>query len=212
MQLVRLLSFILPVLISDISFIKFLTSFDNSLFSDRTIQERRDFLHDLKTEMPKGTKWADEVIESIEETVKNGGFDKARVEQWPEDKVLQRRYQMFEYGRQERGKADRLASWSYEKYRYYSHLCKGRSLVTGMKVTLPRKLDIDRNIDTDKYDFDTILLMENEINVAKKSMSEFKDSSAFRLSKESFKPKWAVKILRADLWKLIEDTNATKDG
>ncbi|KAG0277856.1 hypothetical protein BGZ96_002686 [Linnemannia gamsii] len=81
-----------------------------------------------------------------------------------------------------------------------------------MKVTLPRKLDIDRNIDTDKYDFDTILLMENEINVAKKSMSKFKDSSAFRLSKESFKPKWAVKILRADLWKLIEDTNATKDG
>ncbi|KAG9067627.1 hypothetical protein KI688_012412 [Linnemannia hyalina] len=174
--------------------------------------ERRDFLHDLKTEMPKGTKWADEVIESIEETVINGGFDEARVEQWPEDKVLQRRYQKFEYGRQERGKADRLASWSYEKYRYYLHLCKGRSLVTGMKVTLPRKLDIDRNIDTDKYDFDTILLMENEINVAKKSMSEFKDSSAFRLSKESFKPKWAVKILRADLWKLIEDTNATKDG
>ncbi|KAG9062235.1 hypothetical protein KI688_006567 [Linnemannia hyalina] len=174
--------------------------------------ERRDFLHDLKTEMPKGTKWADEVIESIEETVINGGFDKARVEQWPEDKVLQRRYQKLEYGRQERGKADRLASWSYEKYRYYLHLCKGRSLVTGMKVTLPRKLDIDRNIDTDKYDFDTILLMENEINVAKKSMSEFKDSSAFRLSKESFKPKWAVKILRADLWKLIEDTNAMKDG
>ncbi|OAQ23130.1 hypothetical protein K457DRAFT_130795 [Linnemannia elongata AG-77] len=184
----------------------------NCLFSDRTIQERRDFLHDLKTEMPKGTKWADEVIEIIEETVINGGFDKARVEQWPEDKVLQRRYQMFEYDRQERGKADRLASWSYEKYRYYLHLCKGRSLVTGMKVTLPRKLDIDRNIDTDKYDFDTILLMENEINVAKKSMSEFKDSSAFSLSKESFKPKWTVKILRADLWKLIEDTNATKDG
>jgi hypothetical protein len=81
-----------------------------------------------------------------------------------------------------------------------------------MKVTLPRKLDIDRNIDTDKYDFDTILLMENEINVAKKNMSEFKDSSAFSLSKESFRPKWAVKILRTDLWKLIEDTNATKDG
>jgi hypothetical protein len=114
MQLVSLLSFILPVLISNISFIKFLTSFDDSLLSDRTIQERRDFLHDLKTEMPKGTKWADELIENIEETVINGGFDKARVEQWPEDKVLQRDYQKFEYGRQESGKADRLASWSYE--------------------------------------------------------------------------------------------------
>ncbi|KAF9159109.1 hypothetical protein BGX20_003103, partial [Mortierella sp. AD010] len=84
----------------------------NSLFSDRTIQERRDFLHDLEAEMPEGTKWADEVIESIEKTVTNGGFDKAEVEQWPGDRVQQRNYQMFENSRKKNGNADRLVSWS----------------------------------------------------------------------------------------------------
>ncbi|KAF9574691.1 hypothetical protein EC968_005695 [Mortierella alpina] len=68
-----------------------------------------------------------------------------------------------------------------------------------MKASLTGRQDIDRNINTDKYDFDTILLMESEINMAKKNIPEFKDPSAFNLSKESFKPKWAVKILRADL-------------
>lgn len=161
-------------------------------------------------EMPEGAKWADKVLDILETIVKNGGFDEAEVKQWPRDIDMEKKFRHFMSQRKRAGKEDRIVSWSYEKHRYYLHLCQGRSLITGMNPR--RKLDIDRTINTDIYDFDTILLMETEINMAKLNMSEFKDPSIFNFSKASFKPKWAVQILRADIWKLIDDAEPLKDG
>ncbi|KAI8601175.1 hypothetical protein EDD21DRAFT_114272 [Dissophora ornata] len=160
--------------------------------------------------MVEGTKWADKILDSLETMVNCGGFDEAEVKRRPRDIDMRGKYGLFMYKRRRTGMEHRTVLWSYEKFRYYLELCQGRSLVTGMKPTW--RLDIDRNINTDIYDFDTILLMKTELNMAKRIMFEFNDATAFNISKAPFKPKWAAQILCTILWKLINDTDSLKDG
>ena len=153
--------------------------------------------------MPKRIVWADSVLDSLEEMLQRGGLDEARVAQWPRDADMETRYCRF-IQRRKNGKEKRVSNWSYEKFRFYHHTCQGRSLVTGMEART--KLDIDRVIDTDGYDLNTILMMESELNYAKSAMEEYKDSRAFEESGVTSKAKWAARRLRNDLIKLVEDS------
>ncbi|KAF9923149.1 hypothetical protein BGZ67_010063 [Mortierella alpina] len=105
---------------------------------------------------------------------------------WPQDVDIEKRYYDF-IRRRKNGNEERVTNWSYEKYRYYRHICQGRSLVSGVESRT--KLDIDRVIDTNGYDLDTVLMMESKINYAKSSVVEFMDSRAFEESEETYKAK-----------------------
>ncbi|KAF8925466.1 hypothetical protein BGZ52_006862, partial [Haplosporangium bisporale] len=89
-------------------------------------------------------------------------------------------------------------------------ICRGRSLVRWMKFE--GKADFDRVINTDPYDLSTVVYMEHELNFAKAPMSIFKTSDAFDFSGETFKPRWAIRFLRQDLVKLLEDSAVLKSN
>jgi len=151
--------------------------------------------------MPEGVVRADKVLDALEEMREGTGLDETMVAQWSRDSAMERRYRQFINDR--KGKEERVRNWSYEKFRFYHQTCQGRSLVTGMA---PRThLDIDRVIDTDGYDMDTILIMESELNYAKASMEEYKDHRAFIESGQVSKAKWAANRLRNDLVQFVKD-------
>ncbi|KAI8602963.1 hypothetical protein EDD21DRAFT_403235, partial [Dissophora ornata] len=177
----------------------------NSIFSDRDILERIEYLDQLAKEMPAGVVWGDMVLDKIE------NFDEELERNRPDvDPYLRKSYDTFLRHRINKGKEHRIQHWTFEKYRFYLEVCERQSVVSGMK---PRKCcDFDRCINTDPYDLHTVVYMEREINFMKQDFLEFQNDDEFKRSKEKSRTRWAVNVLRKHLFKLIDDTNELKLG
>ncbi|KAK3836797.1 MAG: hypothetical protein J3R72DRAFT_513030 [Linnemannia gamsii] len=177
-----------------------------TFFFDRDVAERIDYLLQLAKELPAGVIWGNLVLDEIENC-----FDEKFERNRPDvDSALRKDYHAFIRFRVDNGKEHRTRDWTFEKYRFYLEACQRRSVLTGMR---PRRCcDFDRSLDTDPYDLHTVVYLEREINFMKKDFLEFKNDKEFIRSNEKSRTRWAVNILRKQLYKILDDTKELKNG
>ncbi|KAG0055443.1 hypothetical protein BGZ83_008585 [Gryganskiella cystojenkinii] len=172
--------------------------FDNCFLLNRTIQERVNYLTKIQQEMPAGAPLADLRIVQTQNDFNHEVEIKREFS--PE---TNRGWKAFCDCRVENGKSDRIV-WSKEEYRFFLEKADSTSAVTCLKLK-PGEGHIDRVCNSDAYTLSTCLFMEAGLNFAKQYLPEFKTSKG----KEGLNlPLWGARILRNDIWKLIQQAES----
>ncbi|KAF9102732.1 hypothetical protein BGX27_010877, partial [Mortierella sp. AM989] len=101
------------------------------------------------------------------------------------------------------GKVDRV-QWSKAEWRFFVETCQSRSLVTGQHLE-GKDAQIDRIFNNDNYTVQNCILIEQGLNFAKRTMSEFQTSNTFD---GHCKFAHGVSTLRAAVKKVLDKSRA----